>query len=134
MAARKAASVLPDPVGAAISTCRPAWKAGHACACAAVGAAKLRSNQAATAGRNKEPGVMEPELWVVAAGPNCTRAPSSATYGFSPAESIHGGGVRMPAPAAEHPGLAGVLDRPEDAQFATSVVIRLGTSPTGMTA
>lgn len=27
-----------------------------------------------------------------------------------------------------------VLDRPEDAQFATSVVIRLGTSPTGMTA
>ena len=50
MAARKAASVLPDPVGAAISTCRPAWIAGHACACAAVGAAKLRSNQAATAG------------------------------------------------------------------------------------
>jgi len=27
-----------------------------------------------------------------------------------------------------------ILDRPEDAQFATSVVIRLGTSPTGMTA
>jgi hypothetical protein len=27
-----------------------------------------------------------------------------------------------------------ILDRPDDAQFATSVVIRLGTSPTGMTA
>ena len=27
-----------------------------------------------------------------------------------------------------------ILDRPEDDQFATSVVIRLGTSPTGMTA
>ena len=50
IAARKAASVLPDPVGAAISVCRPAWIAGHACACAGVGAAKLRSNQAATAG------------------------------------------------------------------------------------
>src|SRR5205807_4930906 len=58
MAARKAASVLPDPVGAAISTCRPAWKAGHACSCAAVGAAKLRSNQAATAGWNNDAGVM----------------------------------------------------------------------------
>ena len=41
---------MPEPVGAAISTCRPAWIAGHASACAAVGAAKLRSNQAATAG------------------------------------------------------------------------------------
>jgi len=50
MAARKAASVLPDPVGAAISTCLPAWKAGQACACAAIGAAKLWSNQSATAG------------------------------------------------------------------------------------
>jgi hypothetical protein len=27
-----------------------------------------------------------------------------------------------------------VLDRPDGDQFATSVVIRLGTSPTGMTA
>ena len=41
IAARNAASVLPEPVGAAISTCRPAWIAGQACACAAVGAAKL---------------------------------------------------------------------------------------------
>ena len=27
-----------------------------------------------------------------------------------------------------------ILDRPDDAQFATNVVIRLGTSPTGTTA
>ena len=50
MAARKAASVLPEPVGAATSTCRPAWIAGQACACAAVGAAKLWANHAAIAG------------------------------------------------------------------------------------
>ena len=50
IAARNAASVLPEPVGAAISTWRPAWIAGQASACAGVGAAKLRSNQAATAG------------------------------------------------------------------------------------
>ena len=50
MAARNAASVLPEPVGAAISTWRPAWIAGHAFACAGVGAAKVRLNQRATAG------------------------------------------------------------------------------------
>src|SRR5262245_57427112 len=53
MVARNADSVLPEPVGAAISTCRPAWIAGHASACAAVGAAKVRSNQAAIAGWNR---------------------------------------------------------------------------------
>jgi len=37
MADRKAASVLPEPVGAAISVCRPAAIAGHAAACAGVG-------------------------------------------------------------------------------------------------
>ena len=50
MTARKAASVLPEPVGAAISTWRPAAICGHAACCAAVGAAKVRSNQARTAG------------------------------------------------------------------------------------
>src|SRR3990170_7660711 len=50
MAARKAASVLPLPVGGAISTCRPAWIAGHASACAGVGAAKVWLNHRATAG------------------------------------------------------------------------------------
>src|SRR5882672_2868213 len=53
MAARKAAKVLPDPVGAATSTCCPACSAGHARACAAVGASKVRENQAATAGWNE---------------------------------------------------------------------------------
>ena len=50
MTARKAASVLPEPVGAAIRTWRPAAICGHAACCAAVGAAKVRSNQARTAG------------------------------------------------------------------------------------
>ena len=50
MAARNAASVLPDPVGAAISTWRPDRISGQARACASVGAAKDWLNQAATAG------------------------------------------------------------------------------------
>src|ERR1700683_1766583 len=49
----KAASVLPEPVGAAINTLRPALIAGQASRCATVGAGKLRSNQAGTAGWNK---------------------------------------------------------------------------------
>ena len=47
IAARKAASVLPDPVGAAIRTCLPPLIARHASACAAVATAKALSNQAA---------------------------------------------------------------------------------------
>ena len=38
IAARNAASVLPDPVGAAINTCCPDWIAGHARICGSVGA------------------------------------------------------------------------------------------------
>src|SRR4029077_12352334 len=53
IAARKAARVLPDPVGAAMSVCRPALIAGHASACAGVGEAKLSANQFATAGWNR---------------------------------------------------------------------------------
>ena len=49
-AARKAVSVLPDPVGAATSVSRPAWMAGQAARCAGVGAAKAWRNQAETAG------------------------------------------------------------------------------------
>src|ERR1700761_2376697 len=52
IADRKAASVLPDPVGAAMRVWRPALIAGHASACAGVGAAKLAANQLATAGWN----------------------------------------------------------------------------------
>src|ERR1700726_4043357 len=53
IAARKAASVLPDPVGAAMSVWRPALIAGHASACAGVGEAKVSANQLATAGWNR---------------------------------------------------------------------------------
>src|ERR1700722_16446137 len=49
----KAASVLPDPVGAAMRVWRPALIAGHASACAGVGGAKLSRNQFATAGWNR---------------------------------------------------------------------------------
>src|SRR4051795_1708498 len=52
MADRKAASVLPDPVGAATSVCRPARIAGQASSCAGVGPGKADENHAATAGWN----------------------------------------------------------------------------------
>ena len=47
---RKAASVLPDPVGAEIRTCSPVAIAGQACAWAGVGAANARANQSLTWG------------------------------------------------------------------------------------
>ena len=50
IAARNAASVLPEPVGAAISVCRPALIAGQAARCAGEGAANVLRNQSATAG------------------------------------------------------------------------------------
>jgi hypothetical protein len=46
MPERKAASVLPEPVGAWMSTLFPLAIAGQPSSCAGVGAAKLRSNQA----------------------------------------------------------------------------------------
>ena len=52
MPARKAVSVLPEPVGAATSTSRPPTIAGHAACWASVGAGKRRANQPATAGWN----------------------------------------------------------------------------------
>lgn len=50
IAARNAAGVLPESVGATTSACRPRFIAGHASTCAAVGAAKTESNHARTAG------------------------------------------------------------------------------------
>ncbi|MNP33822.1 hypothetical protein D3C76_1270830 [compost metagenome] len=50
MAERKAVRVLPEPVGAATRVLRPARIAGQARRWAAVGAAKVARNQAATAG------------------------------------------------------------------------------------
>ena len=52
MLARKAASVLPEPVGAAISVSRPEAISGQPSACASVGASNRRWNQARTAGWN----------------------------------------------------------------------------------
>src|ERR1700722_15661558 len=54
MQTRNAASVLPDPVGAAISVCRPAAISRQPPACGSVGpAGNRRSNQARTAGWNE---------------------------------------------------------------------------------
>ncbi len=47
---RKAASVLPEPVGAWISVCLPLAIAGQPCSCAGVGASKAPSNQARVCG------------------------------------------------------------------------------------
>ena len=52
MAARNAASVFPEPVGAATSVWRPARIDGQARAWGSVGDAKLFSNQLETAGWN----------------------------------------------------------------------------------
>ena len=47
---RNAASVLPEPVGAAMSVCRPDAIAGQPSACASVGAPNRRSNHVRTMG------------------------------------------------------------------------------------
>ena len=53
MQTRNAASVLPEPVGAAISVCLPAATSRHPAACGSVGPpGKRRSNQVRTAGWN----------------------------------------------------------------------------------
>ena len=54
MAERNAASVLPDPVGAATRTCFPARMSGHASRCGAVGVPTRWVNQASIAGWNPE--------------------------------------------------------------------------------
>ena len=56
MAERKAASVLPDPVGAAISALRCREVTAQARACASVGAGKRLRNHPATAGWKPENG------------------------------------------------------------------------------
>ena len=50
MPVRKAASVLPEPVGACTSTCAPVAITGQAASCAGVGPANARSNQERVAG------------------------------------------------------------------------------------
>jgi hypothetical protein len=50
---RKAARVLPDPVGATTRVFSPRPMASHAPACAGVGSAKLAVNQSRTSGENR---------------------------------------------------------------------------------
>src|SRR6476659_4567706 len=66
MAKRKAASVLPLPVGAWMSVCSPRAIASQPRACASVGASKLASNHARTAGEN---GASGSAGTIVATGP-----------------------------------------------------------------
>src|SRR5215831_12024444 len=58
MADRNAASVLPEPVGAAIKVCRPDLIAGQASACGSVGAVNCFRNHSRTAGWNELSGFM----------------------------------------------------------------------------
>jgi len=63
----------------------------------------------------------------------CTTRRRPRHMGFLPAESIHAlASARLRLRRSTRNSR--VILGPEDAQFATSVVIRLGTSPTGMTA
>ena len=50
MHVRNAASVFPDPVGAAISVCRPFAMASHPSPCAPVGASNCDANHSRTSG------------------------------------------------------------------------------------
>ena len=70
MPQRKAARVLPDPVGARISVCSPAEIGPQPCACAGVGSAKEGSNHARTAGEK------------LASGPRAARPSQSPSRGY----------------------------------------------------
>ena len=72
MATRKAASVLPEPVGAEISVSRPAMMCGQPRACASVGALKRRSNQARTAGWKESRTFMTERERSISRGPRRT--------------------------------------------------------------
>src|SRR3954447_23418083 len=54
MQARKAARVLPDPVGAEIKVVRPARICGQPCSCGSVGGPNLLTNPSATSGCAQE--------------------------------------------------------------------------------
>ncbi len=76
-AARKAASVLPEPVGATTSTSEPSPMARHAPSWAAVGAAKAPVNQARVAGEKAS------RAAVGGARPCLHRAPAPLTIGLT---------------------------------------------------
>jgi len=60
---QEGSQVFPDPVGAAIRTCRCAWMAGQACSCGAVAASNVLLNQLATAGWKEERAVTLELTW-----------------------------------------------------------------------
>src|SRR5262245_7445800 len=62
MAERKAASVLPEPVGAAIRVWRPSRMAGQPSRCGSVGSPKRPANHSRTAGWNADRADMSPIL------------------------------------------------------------------------
>jgi hypothetical protein len=78
IAVRKAARVLPEPVGATTSVSSPRSIASQAAACAGVGASKDSANHAAAAGENEAgstgAGVAIPPLWTAGPTPDRSRA------------------------------------------------------------
>src|SRR5579864_6474091 len=78
MAARNAASVLPEPVGAATRVFRPATIAGQARSWGSVGVPNRERNQAATAGWKGLSGIEVPDREDEARGP-CRGPPASLT-------------------------------------------------------
>src|SRR5213593_706619 len=89
MAARNAASVFPDPVGASTSADSPAAIAGQASSCARVGDANVASNQARVAG------------WKVASGSVPTRKRLGRALGQGALVAGRGSPSRMVPPGAQ---------------------------------
>ncbi|MCY1419078.1 hypothetical protein D9M71_346550 [compost metagenome] len=97
MAERKAVRVLPEPVGAATRVLRPARIAGQARAWAAVGAAKVARNQAATAGWKPSRARAVTEWRVEVMAPNMGRA-NPSLKGAGPMVK------HLPSPRSRLPG------------------------------
>lgn len=77
---RKAVSVLPDPVGARISVCRPAAMAGQPCSWAVVGAGNDELNQVRTGSEKRS---SEPIREAYGAGVAAGSGPSAASGTWS---------------------------------------------------
>lgn len=85
MPQRKAASVLPDPVGAQISVLAPAAIRGQPAACAGVGPSNERSNQSRVTGLNAASGSDSRLVFAATAKPpilRCARRKPEAWPGY----------------------------------------------------
>src|SRR5262245_40702203 len=99
MAARNAASVLPDPVGAKIRVERPAWISGQPSDCARVGPGNVSPNHSETAGWNPNAGGRDMTV------PDYR---GRRAYGVRSARNRHDQGVEgEPGRRFERDGLAG---------------------------